>query len=69
MSDTLYTLDELKRRFEELGLDHIVTEIEFNEYSIETMNVKINLQLINKPESLDTSEERFNRAMKILDAK
>ncbi len=72
-----YTLDELKRRFNELGLDHFVTSIEFDECNNATMNVSINLQLIKPAEGLDVSvhvegdtpEERFNRAMAVLDAK
>lgn len=65
----LYTLDELKRRFQELGLDHIVSSIEFDTYTEDTMNVLINLQLIKPVDSLTTPEERFNRAMAVLDAK
>ena len=64
-----YTLDELKRRFQELGLDHFVSSIEFDTYTEDTMNVTINLQLIKPVDSLTTPEERFNRAMAVLDAK
>lgn len=77
MSDIPYTLDELKRRIQKLGLDHIVSSIEFDESDPESLHVSINLQLIKSVDSLDVSinvegdtpEERFNRAMTILDAK
>ncbi len=63
-----YTLDELKRRFQELGLDHMVSSIEFDNEYFDTMNVTINLQLIRQVDIKDTPEECFNRAMAILDA-
>ncbi len=65
-----YTLDELKKRFQEQGLDHFVSCIEFDDTDFESLRVIITLEL-TKPVSVEenTSEDRFNRAMELLDAK
>lgn len=69
-----YTLDELKRRFQELGFDHFVSSIEFDNCNEFDMSVTINLQLIRPVEHLDikvkgdTPEDRFDKAMELLNA-